>query len=49
VQRRHIEDGVVEHFVELFQEGIEQVQVCTRELCLEFREKGVKEKTPQSC
>jgi hypothetical protein len=43
------EDRVVEYSVELCQVGIEQVQVCTSELCFEFREKrSVKEKTPQS-
>jgi hypothetical protein len=44
--REGTKDRVVEYSVELCQVGIEQVQVCTRELCFEFREKSVKEKTP---
>jgi hypothetical protein len=43
------EHRVVEHSVDLYQVSIEHVQVCTRELYLEFYEKGVKEKTLQSC
>jgi hypothetical protein len=47
--REGTKDRIVEDSVELFQVGIEQVQVCTREFCFEFGEKSVKEKTPQSC
>jgi hypothetical protein len=46
--REGTEDRVVEYSIELCQVGIEQVQVCTRELCFKFREKSVKEKTLQS-
>jgi hypothetical protein len=45
VQRRH-KDRVVEYSVELFQVGIEQVQVCTRELCFEFKREKCQGKTP---
>jgi hypothetical protein len=47
--REGTKDRVVEYSVELCQVGIEQVQVCTREPCFEFREKSVKEKTLQIC
>jgi hypothetical protein len=37
-------DKVIEHFVKLYQEFIEKVQVCTSGLCLKFKERGVKER-----
>jgi len=41
-------DKIVEYFVDLFQVGIQQVQLCKKGFCFEFEEKGVKENTPLS-
>jgi hypothetical protein len=41
VQRRHRKHRVVEHNVELCQEGIEQVQVCTKGIMFRVRVREV--------